>query len=246
LRKKRNVKSVRYHHGNLRDALVRVAVKFLENKSVDDLSLRKLATAAGVSQAAPYRHFKDKESLLAAISQEGFEQQFAQMLQVLRAHEGDGLKLLHSCARSYFQIGLEHPQHFRLMMSSRVCPTEEHPELQMAAFRSYALLKLIVERCQKLGVVGSGDPYHKALHCWIVVHGFTTLYVEDRLSWLGVTGQNAFKALSTLIEQFRIGHESPLVAVRQGFGPLQGLDFKNEREGLKMAEIAILKEIEES
>ncbi len=236
---KKNVKSARYHHGNLRGALVRAAVKFLEKKSVDDLSLRKLATAAGVSQAAPYRHFKDKESLLAAISQEGFERQFAQMFLVLKTHGHDGVRLLHACARSYFQIGLEHPQHFRLMMSSRVCPTEEHPALQGAAFKSYALLKIIIERCQTLGAVGQGDPYHKALHCWIVVHGFTTLHVEDRLSWLGVADENANEALAILVDQFRLGHQSVL-SVSKKFAPLQGAAFAAEREGLKGAEQAIL------
>lgn len=234
-------KSQTYHHGNLRDALIRAAVRFLEKKSVDDLSMRKLAVAAGVSQAAPYRHFKDKESLLAAISQEGFEAQFAQMLAVFKRCHDDGLKLLHGCARSYFEMGLEHPQHFRLMMSSRVCPTEEHPELQMAAFRSFALLKIIIERCQHLGAVGQGDPYHKALHCWIVVHGFTTLHVEDRLSWLGVSHDNANEALSVLVDQFRLGHQTALVAQPRKFTPLHGPDFAAEREGLKMAEASILK-----
>lgn len=232
-------KSQTYHHGNLREALIRVAVRFLEKKSIDDLSLRKLAVAAGVSQAAPYRHFKDKEDLLAAISQQGFERQFQQMFAVFQQCQDDGLKLLHACARSYFQMGLEHPQHFRLMMSSRVCPTEEHPELQMAAFRSFALLKIIIERCQQLGAVGQGDPYHKALHCWIVVHGFTTLHVEDRLSWLGVSQDNANAALTVLVDQFRLGHQSNL-GLSNRFTPLQGPDFAAEREGLKAAEHAIL------
>ena len=200
-----------YHHGNLRESLISAALKFLEKNPVEKLSLRTLALGAGVSQAAPYRHFKDREAVLAAIGQEGFELQFSYMMSAFEKYGNDPLELFHGFAQAYFHMGHAHPQHFKLMMSSGVCPSEEHPELLKSAAKSFALLKKMIVRCQDGKIIGAGDPYHKAMHCWSMVNGFTTLYAEGRLIWLGIDETNATKGLRTFVDQFRIGHSAPLL-----------------------------------
>src|SRR6478672_7153397 len=94
-----------YHHGNLRPALLRAATKTLEKEGVGALSLRDLARRAGVSHNAPYRHFPDRESLLAALAADGFEK-------LGQAMRGQGGKEM---GEAYVRFALEHPQLFRLM-----------------------------------------------------------------------------------------------------------------------------------
>src|SRR4051812_36803257 len=103
-----------YHHGNLRPALLRAASKTLEKEGAGALSLRDLARRAGVSHNAPYRHFRDRDSLLAAIATEGFRQ----LGDALRGRAGKEM------GAAYVRFALEHPQQFRLMFGG-VLPIEK-------------------------------------------------------------------------------------------------------------------------
>lgn len=227
-----------YHHGNLRETLIQEALSFLKDHPLESLSLSTLANRAGVSQAAPYRHFGSRNELLAAISQQGFELKFSYMLEAYRRFKDQPLELFHECAQSYFKMGLLHPQHFKLMLTSPVVPSPEYPELQKAAGLAFGLLKKTIERCQAAKIVGAGDPYHKSMHCWALVNGFTTLYAEGRLRWLGVDERNARNALRILVEQFRTGHQSTLTPDPQ-FRVFGTAESKDELDRLKTAEAVI-------
>ncbi len=218
-RDKRESRPVAYHHGDLRSALIASAVKHLESKPVETLSLRELARGAGVSLAAPYRHFKDKEALLAAISQEGFDLKRKYMEQAIKQSKGDVQKMFYGCGNAYFKMGMLHPQHFKLMVTSNVCPSEKYPELMEAAAKTFALLTQVMKHCQEAALIGPGDPFHYALNFWAVVNGFTSLYAEGRLEWIGVTQQNAESALKTLLSQHLIGSAQPLAKSESGFRP---------------------------
>src|SRR5215217_151305 len=115
-----------YHHGNLRPALLRAADKILEKEGVAALSLREAARQAGVSHNAPYRHFADRQSLLAALAAEGFELLAAAM----RGHSGKEM------GEAYVRFALEHPQRFRLMFSGML-PITKHAHLREAASATY-------------------------------------------------------------------------------------------------------------
>ena len=208
-----------YHHGDLKAALIAVAVEMLRAKSIQDLSLREVARVAGVSQAAPYRHFRDKDHLLAAISQQGFELKSQYMRQAVAEAGDDALAMFYGCGRAYLKMGLKHPQHFQLMLTSSIVPSEKFPELKAAAAGSFSVLCQAIEYGQKAGVIGGGDPYHKALNCWSVVNGFTSLYAEGRLLWLGITEENAEAALMSLLSQFLIGTARSLSESDFGFKP---------------------------
>lgn len=97
-----------YHHGELRPALLRAAAKILEEEGRDAISLRDLARRAGVSHAAPYRHFADRPALLAALAEEGF---------ALLAAELQG-KPWRDQAAAYVRFALANPERFRLMFIS--------------------------------------------------------------------------------------------------------------------------------
>lgn len=207
---KKTLKTDTYHHGDLKSTLIAAAIKLLKTQASDDLSLRELAREAGVSQAAPYRHFANKEELIAAIMKEGFDLQTRYMIESTEKHKDNPQEMFYQCGLSYFRMGLKHPQHFKLMFGSKVIPDECYPELQMSASGTFVTLRKTITHIQKLGVIGPGDPYHKSMNCWAVVHGFTTLYVEGRLEWLGVHSGNAENALRALLSQYLVGSKQPM------------------------------------
>ena len=207
---KSRLKNDDYHHGSLREALIDTAIKMLKTTSIEDLSLRELARHVGVSQAAPYRHFEDKNELLAAISQQGFELKLRYMLEAIEEFKHDPKELFFQCGLAYFKMGRLHPRHYHLMTSSQVLPCGDHPGLQQAASTTFRLLTDVVTLCQKAGVLGDGDPHKLALHCWVIVNGFTALYVEQRLTWIGVSAENAETMLRGLMCQFIEGAKNPL------------------------------------
>src|SRR5216117_2127251 len=111
-----------YHHGNLRTALLRAAGERLEKQGITALSLREAARRAGVSHNAPYRHFADREALLAALAAEGF----AMLAERLRGQPGREM------GEAYVRFALEQPQRFRLMFGG-LLPIARYPELRSAA-----------------------------------------------------------------------------------------------------------------
>jgi AcrR family transcriptional regulator len=230
IRKGRRKSKDDYHHGNLRRSLIGAALKLLKTRPPQSLSLRELAFSAGVSQAAPYRHFKNKERLLAAIAQEGFEIQSRYMEETLRKFAEKPVELYVECGLSYLRMGLSHPQHFKLMFGGIVIPKHEHPEFMMAASKTFVLLRQMIEVCQGAGLIGAGDPYHKAMNCWSVVHGFTILYTEGRMEWLGVTADNASEALRALLLQYLDGNRSSLDKKAFSFNPFQTTYSKTFKE----------------
>lgn len=216
---KSNGISDNYHHGKLKETLIKSALKFLKTQSPNEISLRELARDAGVSGTAPYRHFKDKNELLAAISQQGFDLMSQYLMEAMSKAGQDPLKMLYDCGLAYFKMAFENTQHFKLMVNSDVVPCADYPDLQLASGKSFLIVTKMVEFCQSKGLIGKGNSMTMALHCWSVVHGFTALYVEKHLDWMGVTPENAEKALQSLISQFLIGAEKPLSDY--GFKPFE-------------------------
>ena len=87
-----------YHHGDLKRVLIGTAVELISEQGTGDLSLRKIAQRAGVSHAAPYRHFKDKNAILVAVAKQGFEMMLNQTLEMIARNSGDELERLESVA----------------------------------------------------------------------------------------------------------------------------------------------------
>jgi AcrR family transcriptional regulator len=235
-----------YHHGDLRTALIDAALDFLKTEDPTKLSLRDLALGLGVSQAAPYRHFKEKEELLAAICEEGFKIKFEMMKQALQKHRDSPLEAYYALGDAYLRMGLEHPQHFQLMMSGPVKPSlqEGYPGLRTCGCRNFALLKLTIERAQAAGALGPGDSYLRAVGCWTIVHGFTSLYSEGRLKWLGVTEKSARQMLRSLIEHTRQGLANPPPPTAKGLRLFGDAEGEFSLKALEEAEWQLKRELE--
>jgi AcrR family transcriptional regulator len=171
----------RYHHGNLPQALRDAALALINEAGADALTLRGAAKRAGVSQAAPYRHFRNKEALLAAVAEEGFRAMADAMGRRAAPHRDEPAGRLRALGRAYVEFATRHPAHFRVMFSRMPVDRAVHPALEAAATAAYALLMGAIRDCQAAGVVRAGDPEELALCAWSAVHGLSALVVDGQL-----------------------------------------------------------------
>ena len=170
-----------YHHGNLRPALVAEAVRVLAEGNPAALSLRELARRLGVSPAAPYRHFADKEALLAAVAQHGFELLRAELDGAAAAHPDEPLRQLADIGWAYVRFALRHPPYFQVMFGRAATPQAAYPELLAAGQAAFGTLLRVIEGGQRAERVAHGDPRELAVAAWSQVHGLATLLLERQL-----------------------------------------------------------------
>ena len=171
----------RYHHGDLRNALIRAGQAILAEEGVAGLDLRKVARAAGVSHAAPYRHFADKQALLAAIAEQGFEQLTARMRAALAEAPDDVRSQLTLLAHAYVGFAFDHPAHMREMFSGLTVERAAYPSLHAAAKAAFQQVMQVVEGGQSRRAIGPGDPASLATIVWSQIHGITMLLIEDQI-----------------------------------------------------------------
>lgn len=170
-----------YHHGDLKNALIAAGIEILANQGVHALSLRKVALKAGVSHAAPYAHFVDKQALIAAISTAGYQKVQERVEHVLRDYANEPVRLLVRTGWEYVQFALAEPEHFKITFSGVVEKEKDYPALVEAAQRSFELLTQIVAQCQAAGVLRAGPSGLMAVSVWGAIHGFVTLSLEGQV-----------------------------------------------------------------
>ncbi|OGK79484.1 MAG: hypothetical protein A2X52_10735 [Candidatus Rokubacteria bacterium GWC2_70_16] len=170
-----------YHHGDLRRALLEAARELVQTAGAEALTLRAAARLAGVSQAAPYRHFADKRALLAAVAEEGFRALTETMRRATVAHAGDPLGRFRALGLSYVGFAVSHPAHFRVMFGRETADKAAHPGLRDAAEETLGLLVGALTDCQRAGLARPGDPAELAVSAWAAVHGLSALLLDGQL-----------------------------------------------------------------
>jgi len=168
-----------YHHGNLRPALLRAAVRLIAKSGPDGFTLREVARRAGVSHNAPYRHFRSKKELLAEVAAQGFEEMRAAMLEAAEL-EASALGRLRRSGWAYVAFALRRKEHFTVMFETSLEKTD-HPEMAEAAGRTFQALVQFVEECQEEGAMPPLDAERAALLAWSQVHGIAKLALTGQL-----------------------------------------------------------------
>ena len=166
-----------YHHGELRESLLEAAEALLEQDGPAGLSLRKVGRQLGVTPGAPYRHFDDKDALLAALATEAFRKLRAAML-ANQEGAADGKERLRRAGVGYLQFASAHPELFRLMFGWM--PARDVPELCEAGDAAFAALEGILKGCDEEGLL-SRSVNEAGLLVWSAVHGAAFLTIDDRL-----------------------------------------------------------------
>jgi AcrR family transcriptional regulator len=194
----RTKKKTGYHHGDLRRTLLDVSVATIDKHGVDALNLRELAIRAGVSSGAPYHHFADRDSLLAAIAEEGFSLLEAAMLRERDAAGGEATSRLAALGRAYLSFATTHRGHFRVMFRGDVYSADSEALLQSKP-RPFQLLWEAMEECQRSGVAPTGDLEPLVLTAWSAVHGLATLWIDGVLPKKGLNPERLAPSVTALL-----------------------------------------------
>lgn len=178
--------SDKYHHGDLRNALIEEGIKMINSSGEDSLSMRKLAEKCGVSMAAPYAHFKNKEEMINAIKQY-VEDAFTEYLQVaVNKAEADVEARIVALGISYVSFFIDNPEYFTFLFSrGYVHLNLDFKSPDENTFKPYKLLKDLCSRYFDEKKPGLSD-YEKELEIiriWSSVQGVTSIIFMKNVKW---------------------------------------------------------------
>lgn len=170
----------RYHHGDLRRALIDQALRTIDRLGGEGLTLRRVGDELGVSRTALYRHFADKQSLVAAVAREGFRALRHGLVEAWEQH-GRGRAGFDAMGEAYLRFAVEHPSHYRVMfgrfVESRACD----PGLAEDAESAFRALVDALAELQRAGLARQDDPVALARFVWAVTHGIAMLAIDGQL-----------------------------------------------------------------
>ncbi len=168
-----------YHHGDLKRALTSAALSLVAEKGPKGFTLTEAARRAGVSAAAPYRHFADKAELLATVAEQGFVDLHAALVAAADAAPDPKARVV-ELGRAYVRWAVAHPDHYRVMFGSEISKAD-HPALGVAADRAFGdLLDAIA------GLGDDQDARVVAAPLWSLVHGVASLAIGGELAAVGI------------------------------------------------------------
>jgi AcrR family transcriptional regulator len=165
-----------YHHGNLKEALVRAALELIAEKGPAGFTFADAARWAGVSPAAPYRHFRDRDALLADVARRGFEEFAAALAKGWDDGRPDVMTAFDRLGRIYLDFAKREPSYYSAMFEAGV-PLDVDPQLREVSERAFAVLRSAAEKLVAL-IPAPGRPpaLMVALHIWALTHGIASLF----------------------------------------------------------------------
>jgi AcrR family transcriptional regulator len=187
----------KYHHGDLRNALIVIATELLAEGGLHSLSLRKMAQRAGVSHNAPYMHFADKEAVLVAIAEEGFRLLAVDVESAISQVSTTRLQLI-AASNAYVNFALNYPNHVQLMF----CPYDEkkYPSLLESSQSSLHRLLELVKTGQENRELISGNTQEMTKALWAMVHGVATLSIAYKTNNLLPERNSVEETISVFID----------------------------------------------
>lgn len=165
-----------YHHGNLREALIRAALNLIGEKGLGGVTFAEAARAAGVSPAAPYRHFRDRDALLAEVARQGFERFEAMLTTAWNGGRPDAFTAFENIGKAYLAFARSEPAFYAAMFEAGL-PPDASAELRDAGERAFGVLRNAAEAiCAQLPKEGRPPASMVSLHVWSLSHGIASLF----------------------------------------------------------------------
>jgi AcrR family transcriptional regulator len=165
-----------YHHGNLKEALLRAALELIAQKGPAGFTFAEAARWAGVSPAAPYRHFRDRDELLSNVALRGFHQFEATLAQAWDDGRPDVFTALDRLGKAYLDFARTEPAYYSAMFEAGI-PLATSPELREAGDRAFAVLRAAADKLCAQIITGARPPaLMVALHIWAMAHGIASLF----------------------------------------------------------------------
>ena len=167
----------RYHHGNLREALIKAALAMIAERGLAGFAIAELARVVGVSPAAPYRHFRDRNAVIAEVARRGFESLAADLTAATVGWQADPLGALERAAQAHVAFAGREAAVYVAMFDSGF-PSGEHTELVVARDAAFAVLRRVADAaCALSRAPRRPPPLMVALHIWSLTHGIATLFI---------------------------------------------------------------------
>jgi AcrR family transcriptional regulator len=168
-----------YHHGNLREALILVALDLIAEKGPGGFTIADAARQAGVSPAAPYRHFRDRDALMADVARLGFEAFAAKLDKAWNGGQPELMRAFERVGKAYLEFARDEPSYYAAMFDAGV-PVAATPELRAAADRAFDVLRTAAEALSSTLPEGRRPPaLMVALHIWAMSHGIASLFGKN-------------------------------------------------------------------
>jgi AcrR family transcriptional regulator len=169
----------RYHHGDLRRALLDEALRTIKQDGVDALTLRTIGVRLGVSRTALYRHFTDKRALLSSVATEGFRLLTERLLNAWKA---GGIRGFNAMGVAYIRFAMGNPSHYRVMFGGFVDDGPRDDDLMRESTAAFQALVDAIVALQQEGAVRKDDALQLAQFIWAVVHGVSMLIIDGQLA----------------------------------------------------------------
>ena len=169
----------RYHHGDLRRALLDEALRTIQDDGVEALTLRTIGVRLGVSRTALYRHFTDKRALLSAVATEGFRLLTERLLDAWGA---GGVCGFNAMGVAYIRFAMANPSHYRVMFGGFVDNGPRDEDLMRESTAAFQALVDAIVALQRNGAVRKDDPLQLAQFIWAAVHGVSMLIIDGQFA----------------------------------------------------------------
>ncbi|HWT99300.1 MAG TPA: TetR/AcrR family transcriptional regulator [Terriglobales bacterium] len=167
-----------YHHGNLKEALIKAALDLIKAKGPGGFTFAEAARAAGVSPAAPYRHFRDRDELMADLARQGFERFAAFLSTAWNEGRPDIFTAFGNLGKAYLAFARTEPAYYSAMFEAGL-PLDDYPDLRQAGDRAFGILRDAAEAlCQTMPKAGRPPAMMLALHVWSMSHGIASLFAR--------------------------------------------------------------------
>lgn len=165
-----------YHHGNLKEALIRAALDLIAQKGPSGFTFAEAARFAGVSPAAPYRHFRDRDELMSNVARRGFAQFEAALAAAWNDGRPDAMSAFERMGRSYLDFARAEPAYYAAMFEGGIA-LDAIPELHDAGERAFAVIRSAAERLVgQIPAPRRPPAFMVALHVWALAHGIASLF----------------------------------------------------------------------
>ena len=171
---------VKIAKNDLRQKVLSASLVMIEERGLDQFSMREVARKAGVSHQAPYHHFGDREAILAAIASEGFAKLAQVMKRALVKIEREPSGAIEAIARAYVDFALRHPSHFQVMFRSDSVPIERYPEALKNADAAFGTLVQVIDK--SFPRTPQETRRNLAFAAWAFTHGLATLILDGPLA----------------------------------------------------------------
>ena len=169
----------KYHHGDLRTALIEATVEMINTQGVEQITMRNLSEWVGVSRTAAYRHFADKADLLTATAIAGFEQ-FGLALKTARTDVSmNEIDRFRRMGEAYTKFAMENPAYYRLMFGNIV--VQQNEALAAASTKTFDELLMMIQMLQEIKAISREDPKMQATYIWSLMHGLSSLIIDNKL-----------------------------------------------------------------